>query len=163
MPSQRQMEVEIAKRKYMKNKKDHDLPVGVAAEKYGVVSTTVTKWRKELGFKTQYEISMDRQARIRAHPQFGNKGDPAPCHARVIARDLNENIQYIWKVRRDAGVGTHDPIATFSQDDLMIPYKKRRHLTVVEKRNYKLCRTMNTWGRPRGINRHLEELREAKN
>lgn len=126
---------------------------------YGLNHTCTRKWnhRRLTGERTQYDAAYLHYRTLDLFPQqLGESGRPAPMSADDLSKITGVPRKVIFQRRRSLGITRYKP-----------PPKKRkpfadiscsRSLTAAEKRMYALCGLTKSWGRPDGIDAHLEAL-----
>ena len=115
---------------------------------YGVSESTARTFQRELRGTTKAVERIIRHEKldnlIYNHPDFGLPGEMAVVPTNVLARRLNVP-RYTVTVRRGrAGVLPYQAAITHPP-------------TGPEKRAYKMCRLVKTWGRPAGMDRYLND------
>jgi len=140
---------------HYKSRKDlQQLSAVINAQRLGVSKTTMSRWNIRLGISKgkPIEARLERDRKILAHPLFGEYGQPAPCVARKLAALMGCSDTTIQKRRKAAGV--ESPILYRTRTDT----DYRRQETAAEKEITRLITI--PWNRPKGIDLHLEYLRE---
>ena len=122
------------------------------ARRVGVSKSTISRWMILEGLGQPTHEAEERRRKIRAHPLFGEAGQPAPCIARILADKIGIGLTTVTKMRKAAGVEPPIMYRTKSDGDY------RRYPTRIEKEMFELIKI--PWPRPPGIDRHLEYLSE---
>ena len=126
----------------------YDLPIGEIAKIYDVPYKFASKMIGEVVGNRQKTRVYKLDALIYEHPDFGVPDEPAPISHRELAEILGVCIPSVGARRRKKGV---------------LPYQVvSQEISPTDKAAYKVCRLTHNWGRPKGIDRHLEKLREQK-
>lgn len=125
-------------RKFRNSPEEHDLPVSKIAYLHGVSESLASRWCKQIGRKNQFELAREKNDAARAHPDFGEPGEPAPCIARFVADDVGLSEGHVMKLRREAGI-----LRPLRKEEC----ESERTLTQKEEEMYALCRLANGWGR----------------
>ena len=145
-----QEKIAIARDKFAETPADHKLTVPQIMKKYEVPKTTAQKMlAKVTPNKNELRI-MELDRLICSHPDFGTPGEKAKVSQRSLAIELGVCCDSVAKRRKAKGV---------------LPFKqvhrgRRPGPSKIDKIAYKVCRLTHNWGRPKGIDRHLEMLRE---
>jgi hypothetical protein len=141
-----------AKKKFAKTKKDHTLTVPEIVKKYEVTRTAAEHMLAKVTPSKHKLLTQELDRKICSHPDFGIPGERAPVSQRKIATELGVCCDSIAKRRKAKGVLPFKQIHTGPRP---VP-------TALDKIAYKVCRLTHGWGRPKGIDKHLEELRERQ-
>lgn len=140
-----------ARRLFKCHPEHHNLSAIEIGKLYEVSESTARTFQTELRGTSK---SVERAIKVEKldnliynHPDFGVPGEPAPTPTKVFARLLGVKRYTVTIRRGKAGV---------------LPYQAPKHHkpTGPERRAYRLCKKTRSWGRPAGIDRHLESLRD---
>lgn len=139
---------------FVENKEHHNLPHNQLLKMYKVSSTTLSN-RFFPAVGREKRINVDRATRDAciADPLFGEEGFPAPCTNKFLGEIYGLCQTTVGKHRRMYGVLSTD------NRPLMEGNGRSPELKPWEKVNYALCGLTTSWGRPAGMEAHLESLK----
>jgi hypothetical protein len=143
--------------KFLNNKKHHDWNTEQIQKHYSVGKSFALKMRKAAGWSSSYEKCATAKDKLLKDPRIGKPGEVCDVPASTLAKEYGCHHSTVRKVRHDLGVIA--PL-NYGGDPEMWPGGIRTGLTPSERALYKLCAKTRSWGRPEGIDRHLEVLRE---
>ena len=142
-----QQRLNIKKEEFLQAKEHHGLTIKQIQKIYGVKYQFATNL-KNMVVKS---LVMDRRKNldklIYSHPNFGHPGEPAPVSIRALAEDIGCSREAVAARRNKRMVCRHvaQRKVRAGSSDVMA---------------YKTCKLTHSWGRPAGIDRYLEGLRE---
>jgi hypothetical protein len=148
MPKIKQIDrIKNARNAFVATPEHHNMKIDDLMVIYNVGRSKISDFRRLVGIKTQFEIKVERDALIRAHPLYGDPGFAAPCAACEIANDVGCCTTTVSDLRRVDGI--ENCIKQRNSTSFQSNYQ--RMLSREEKDNYALCRLTRTWGRPEGM------------
>ena len=131
-----------ARRLFKCHPEHYNLPSEEVAKIYGVTDKFAAKMIGEFCGNRQAARVRKLDNLILNHPNFGVPGQHATVSHRALADELGVSQFSVGSRRRLKGVLTYK-----------IP---KDWLSEPEKRTYELCKLTRTWGRPAGIDEHLQ-------
>ena len=150
---------------FKRTKKHHDLTAAELADIYKVGLFTITQnFFPAVGRKTRQEIERERLDYAISHPMFGEEGVVAPINNREFAELMHKERPDIFPgtspsamsaLRRKCGVQPNSMNRSEITEDTA-----RYQLNAEDRAIQKLCKLTHGWGRPKGMDAHLETLRD---
>lgn len=122
------------------------LSITDSMERLGVSYGTIKRWRRLCGYGRAQPNQSKIAAVLRKHPKIGEPGKQAKYAAKVLAKDVGCSENSVYRIRDELGV---------------LPYKAIHPKTYTRKHIPSPCSEyFDRWTRPKGIQEHLEVLRE---
>ena len=140
-------------KRFINTPEHHDLSHTKLLQIYKVSGDTISnKFFPAIGRKTRVELDRERKWRIVSDPDFGIPGEEAPCNAAVVAARTGACKGTVNKLREKHGVLPCPRVAHNKG------YEGSPALNPDEIVVYGLCALTKNWGRPEGMEAHLESL-----
>ena len=153
------LQIAAAKAAFTASLKSQQLPVGEAADKIGVSTTTIQRWRHELGLPNS--ITVQARAALAARkllcdlPGFGFKESQSVLSIPDLMAITGLKYSTIYRIQKDLGVLPFGAKFRKKSDQPGSPLMLRNKTWFIP-----LMQLCNNWKRPKGIDAHLEILRD---
>jgi hypothetical protein len=153
-------EIARSEKRFMESPEHWELGYKWLEAQYLVSETVIRRWKRAVGALRPNRYMADHAAKLERlvtrHELFGMEGQPAPMAAPKFVKVLAEegivaSQDRIYRLRKRYGV---EPSINYNKPGVDGP----RRLTEEEKRNYKLCAKVRSWGRPAGMEEYLSEI-----
>jgi hypothetical protein len=150
---------------FKRTKKHHNLTTTELIKIYRVGNFTITQhFYPAIGRKNRDEIEAERRDYMLSHPMFGEEGERAPINNREFALLMHKERPDLFPkkspsatshLRLKCGILASKMCLERSMAD-----GARYQLSAMDKQIQKLCKLTHGWGRPKGMDAHLESLSE---
>ena len=143
-------------KKFKNNVAHHELTLKEIGQIYDVNPHVVNKlFLPAIGRLPPSELKRIEKDKVLVHPMCGEPRLRAPCSHAEAAKIIGTTKDFVVSVRRAIGVLPFNASYDYESEE-----HKDCLLTPNDIRAYALCRLTHGWGRPKGIDAHLEYLRE---